>query len=1097
MLHPIYVSVCSFATCFVALAVILPRVVLPVAAECDCEGALPALQALYDATDGARWVNPWNNLSSTSVCRLSGVNCSNGKLQLNLNFRNLIGTLPDDLAALYPFVETFEVASNQVRGTLPSAFGLYGEFLTKFDVSSNVLLTGTLPLELKNWTRMSTFIINNCSFTGTLPAVYATWGNSLLTFRFYINSLEGTIPAEYSAWKTLRMFYGSKNNISGQIPPQVISSWKYTVNDFSMGYNRLTGDLFASNGNGFCEWSVLTNFVVYSNRLFGSIPSCLSNWGSTIDQFSIGNNSFTGTLPGSLQSWTLVRNVDIGGNLIEGTLPAVYSLMKNIETLNAGRNQLTGTLPPQYGAWSALVRVLFSTNQLTGSLPEAYSGWSASIFDIRISQNNLSGTLPESWAAFSKLQRMLLAFNQLTGTLPESYSGMKSLVLLSLDVNQFHGSLPRSWNALTALQVIGLQQNPLLEGPIPPAWSSMIALLVFAICNTSVCGNASMFLLVGVFGFSCPAPSILASIDPENLQQYFIQSPKFASFPCIPTPAPATKPGVPPLHSNATTVVLPYTALAEASGTVAVWSVVAARGLPISGSSPPAASVAFLQGAFASSRFRRHCSAVTDDDPANDANDPPPLSNPMDNPTQLELSQKAGRYAGGAVIGNSALLTGATIIGHAATLLKLRLRKRAPHASGQAGRCIVALLPCEDLFPASGFMLYSLLIQPSIVACVVLASHSGGAADAFVIVVVGVVIWLAPLMVFAWKLFRMRLPFTTIRAKKENLISEKEARKTEHQTVAPPAHKAIPRRATLVTVEAQADDITAQQESHTELSAKDRLYVQWTDLLHFFWSPTHSWRSTHDGASDKSAQRVFYRSYGVLFAGVRVEWKMLFAVELGLAAVSGVVQGAAEVAGISGNADEVCDAAVWGSATLAVLAAAVLVLHVVWKPCLVRFDELQCIVLTSLVVASECANAIGGDAGEQVGELLAVTGAIMQAVLALLEVIVTRVFTGASALQAASPFRYLETVLSNAARIAAASTAPVRQVLNVPTITLSQSGSQPSAPNETISSRHGDDAGLHRQDRQNAFVTLHQMKELKNLLRQIARQKQSTEWRET
>ncbi|CUG63717.1 GP46-like surface antigen, putative [Bodo saltans] len=561
---------------------ILHILTLPANAQCPCEGALPALQSLYNATDGPHWINPWQNMfSGASVCSLSGINCSsNGNIWIDLPLRHLVGTIPDDFAVRYPRVAMFAVSLNNLRGTLPRSFALFGEHIGVFDVSNNAQLGGTLPTEFSNWTMMNTFWVQNCSIKGTLPSAYASWGSNLRSFYFYSNDISGTIPPEYSAWSSTSEFSGSDNLINGTIPRALISAWKDTMYDFSLSRNGLlTGDLFGSDGNGFCEWIRIYNFIASDNMFSGSIPSCLSNWGTTIEQLSVSNNLLAGTLPSSLQSWTVVRNIEFGTNFFEGTLPAVYSLMKKMKIFNAKNNKLTGTLPPQYGQWSSLLRFYVDGNQLSGTLPDEYYGWGSSVFDIRISQNNLSGTLPASWGVFTNVERLSLSFNQLTGTLPSSYSAMTSLVVLSLDLNQLQGPLPASWQSLTALQAVGLQYNYNLQGPIPPSWSSMRRLLVMAVCNTSICGNASMFFLVGAFGFTCPQPSALANpdLDTAALQQYILASERYSSFPCISTPAPASPtplPSLQPARNNETTAVLPYTALAQSSATAAVWSVV-------------------------------------------------------------------------------------------------------------------------------------------------------------------------------------------------------------------------------------------------------------------------------------------------------------------------------------------------------------------------------------------------------------------------------------------------------------------------------------------------------------------------------------------
>ena len=59
-----------------------------------------ALVALYESTDGANWERPWL-LHTDTPCALEGVYCTDGHVtMLELNDRQLNGTIPPEIADL-------------------------------------------------------------------------------------------------------------------------------------------------------------------------------------------------------------------------------------------------------------------------------------------------------------------------------------------------------------------------------------------------------------------------------------------------------------------------------------------------------------------------------------------------------------------------------------------------------------------------------------------------------------------------------------------------------------------------------------------------------------------------------------------------------------------------------------------------------------------------------------------------------------------------------------------------------------------------------------------------------------------------------------
>ncbi|CUG63449.1 Hypothetical protein, putative, partial [Bodo saltans] len=100
---------------------------------------------------------------------------------------------------------------------------------------------------------------------------------------------------------------------------------------------------------------------------------------------------------------------------------------------------------------------------------------------------------------------------------------------------------------------------------------------------------------------------------------------------------------------------------------------------------------------------------------------------------------------------------------------------------------------------------------------------------------------------------------------------------------------------------------------------------------------------------------------------------------------------------------------------------------------------------------------------------------------------------GAAALHAASPFRYLESVVqSGAAKIASSlPSSAIKNMLKHPTTTILPTRQVVSLTEVLNESQDSHETRRTSQQHQRTFVTLTQMKELKNLLRTIARQQQT------
>ena len=108
-----------------------------------------ALSSLYSSTAGVLWSNKINWMSG-DPCTASwiGVTCSSGSVtELEVQNKNLAGSIPSELGLLSEMTYRFYLYSNELTGSIPSELGALGKLLGYFQFASNFLTgsCGTQP----------------------------------------------------------------------------------------------------------------------------------------------------------------------------------------------------------------------------------------------------------------------------------------------------------------------------------------------------------------------------------------------------------------------------------------------------------------------------------------------------------------------------------------------------------------------------------------------------------------------------------------------------------------------------------------------------------------------------------------------------------------------------------------------------------------------------------------------------------------------------------------------------------------------------------------------------------------------------------------
>lgn len=248
-----------------------------------------ALTALYDSADGPNWTENANWNSDAPLNEWSGViTDADGRVtNLFLVDNGLSGALPPEL------------------GDLTRLAGL--------SLSRNAL-TGTLPVEFANLANLEELLLNGNRLTGSVPASLGDLVK-LETLNLAGNSFTGSIPATFGNLVNLSQLDLSVNSFSGPVPAALGNLTNLTT--LVLANSGLTGSIPSALGNlTRLELLILGNFDVAfgsRNALVGRVPSTLGNL-RNLGLLWLQTNRLEGELPASLTDLALDGHLTVRGD---------------------------------------------------------------------------------------------------------------------------------------------------------------------------------------------------------------------------------------------------------------------------------------------------------------------------------------------------------------------------------------------------------------------------------------------------------------------------------------------------------------------------------------------------------------------------------------------------------------------------------------------------------------------------------------------------------------------------------------------------------------------------------------------------------------
>ena len=370
-------------------------------AQGSVEADRAALVALYDSTGGDTWKTNTNWKSNSPLAQWHGISIDrNGRIiRIHLNGNKLTGNLPAELGNLTK--------------------------LQAIDLSNNQLI-GEIPVQLENLANIEHFFLENNQLTGSIPVQL---GNLTRLERIGLkrNQLTSGIPAELGNLTNLTRLDLSRNQLIGSIPVQL---------------KNLTN---------------LEAIILGGNQLIGEIPVELENF-RKLNYLDLGGNQLTGEIPMELGNLTKLEIFSLAENQLTGTMPIQLGNLENLLLLSLSNNQLTDSIPVELGNLRNLKWLNLDENKLTGEIPVALENLT-NLEELDLSNNQLTGSIPVVLGNLTNLQRLILSYNRLTGEIPVALENLTNLQILHLANNQLTGSFP---TGLCSTENLTFSGNPSL-----------------------------------------------------------------------------------------------------------------------------------------------------------------------------------------------------------------------------------------------------------------------------------------------------------------------------------------------------------------------------------------------------------------------------------------------------------------------------------------------------------------------------------------------------------------------------------------------------------------------------------------------------------
>ncbi|KAK1377935.1 Protein kinase domain-containing protein [Heracleum sosnowskyi] len=407
---------------------------------------------------------------------------------LELFSNKLSGMIPASVFNL-SLLNVFNLADNQLQGSIPSDFGLTLPNLQKIQLSNN-RFTGSIPVSLSNASKLQVIDLQFNHFSGPISVDF---GRLLYLQKLGLESNNLGLGEQSDL-----SFLDSLTNCS-------------SIKILELGGNNFQGSLPPSVANLSNE---LTMISLADNQISGSIPSEISKFINLIF-LSLKGNQFTGIIPSEIVKLGKLQRVLLSNNRLSGNIPTSIGNLSMLDEMHLENNELNGTIPPSLGHCPMLVLLELSQNNLSGTIPNKLFDISPFAVKLNLSQNHLVGSLPAGIGALKTLVELDVSENELSGLMPTQLGDCIALESLYMQGNFIQGNISNSMKKLRGMRNFDISRNK-LSGEIPDFFETLSLKYLNLSWNDlegevrtkGVFANANAFSIVGNNGLCGGIPEL-------------------------------------------------------------------------------------------------------------------------------------------------------------------------------------------------------------------------------------------------------------------------------------------------------------------------------------------------------------------------------------------------------------------------------------------------------------------------------------------------------------------------------------------------------------------------------------------------------------
>ncbi|KAE9446770.1 hypothetical protein C3L33_21338, partial [Rhododendron williamsianum] len=459
--------------------------------------------------------HPW---STGLTGQLTGDIAQLSELQmLDLAYNNgLTGTLTPSIGSLTKLTYLSLVGCG-FSGPIPDTIGSLQQ-LHHLDLNSNSF-SGSIPPSIGSLSNLYWLDLSNNTLSGTIPVSSGTTpGLDMLVNTLHLhldgNSLTGSVPSQFDNLTRINVLYLSNNQLSGPIPN--LSTMKslnyvdtYWTNDLMnqlllCWLSKMPGRTYHRIGVGLThvaavglEFSATIHAShPWSTGLTGQLTGDIAQL-SELQMLDLSyNKGLTGALTPSIRSLTKLTNLILIGCDFSGPIPDTIGSLQQLYYLDLNSNRFSGSIPPSIGNLSNLYWLDLSNNTLSGTIPV-----SSGTTPVAYLYNNIK---KEAFYRGKEVSYRRLDGNSLTGSVPSQFNNLTSINVLYLSNNQLSGPIPNlsTMKSLTTYDCIFLHMvfdgnvtcrdlsNNTFDASVFPSWlSNLLSLTTIVMENTRLYGS--------------------------------------------------------------------------------------------------------------------------------------------------------------------------------------------------------------------------------------------------------------------------------------------------------------------------------------------------------------------------------------------------------------------------------------------------------------------------------------------------------------------------------------------------------------------------------------------------------------------------------